>query len=774
MTAEFKGVINLDVRDSKPDWDPFLPPQAPEGAPNVLYIVWDDAGIAAFDCFGSPVIETPTMDRIADMGVRFTQWHTTALCSPTRSSLLTGRNCHRNGMACIVEGANGFPGMSAVIPPENGTVAEILRDEGWSTYAVGKWHLTPETESHQAASRRTWPTGRGFERYYGFLGGETNQWYPDLVHDNHDIEQPALPEDGYHLSKDLTDQAIRFIADTRQADPDRPFFMYYAMGATHAPHHAPQEWTDKYKGKFDAGYEQYRVDAYRKMLEMGILPEGTELSDINPWDTDIVRDDDIVPPWDSLSDDQKRLFSRMAEVYAGFLSYTDHEIGRLLDHLESSGELDNTVIVVVSDNGASGEGGPDGSVNENKFFNNFPDDLTENLAKIDQLGGPDTYNHYPNGWAWAFNSPFKMFKRFTLEGGIADMCIVAHTPTTGKVAGEVRHQYHSATDVMPTVLDICGIEPPEKIAGIEQSRIDGVSMLGAINDADAPSARTTQYYAMLGTRAIYHDGWKAVAKHGAITGYGNIANDEWELYHTAVDRAEVHDLAADQPDKLAELTDLWMREALDNDVLPIDDRTARDQLALWRPGPKQRDRYVYHPDTSAVPESVAVNVRGRSFAIGAELIDVGADVKGVIFAHGSRFGGHALYVKNRRLHYVYNFLGIEQQHFVADTDLPTGNVNVGMVFEKTGENPPYVPNGDVTLRVNGDTVANGTMRTQPGKFTLAGDGLCIGWDSADAVSADYRSPYRFTGGRIGFVAVDVTGEPVIDLEREFAALLARD
>lgn len=774
MTAEFKGVINLDVRDSEPDWDPFLPPSAPDGSPNVLYIVWDDAGIAAFDCFGSPVIETPTMDRIAGMGVRFTQWHTTALCSPTRSSLLTGRNCHRNGMACIVEGANGFPGMSAVIPPENGTVAEILRDQGWSTYAVGKWHLTPETESHQAASRRTWPTGRGFERYYGFLGGETNQWYPDLVHDNHDVEQPALPEDGYHLSKDLTDQAIRFIADTKQADPDRPFFMYYAMGATHAPHHAPQEWIDKYKGKFDAGYEQYRVDAYRKMLELGILPEGTELSDINPWDTDIVRDDDIVPPWDSLSDDQKRLFSRMAEVYAGFLSYTDYEIGRLLDHLESSGELDNTVIVVVSDNGASGEGGPDGSVNENKFFNNFPDDLTENLAKIDQLGGPDTYNHYPNGWAWAFNSPFKMFKRFTLEGGIADMCIVAHTPTTGKVAGEVRHQYHSATDVMPTVLDICGIEPPDKIAGIDQSRIDGVSMLGAINDADVPSARTTQYYAMLGTRAIYHDGWKAVAKHGAITGYGNIANDEWELYHTAVDRAEVHDLAADQPEKLAEMIDLWMREALDNDVLPIDDRTAREQLALWRPGPEQRDRYIYHPDTSAVPESVAVNVRGRSFAIGAELIDVGADVKGVIFAHGSRFGGHALYVKNRRLHYVYNFLGIEQQHFVADTDLPTGNVNVGMIFDKTGEEPEYVPNGDVTLRVNGDTVASGTMRTQPGKFTLAGDGLCIGWDSADAVSADYRAPYRFTGGRIGFVAVDVTGEPVIDLEREFAALLARD
>jgi arylsulfatase len=774
MPAEFNGVINLDVRDSEPDWAPFLPPQAREGSPNVVYIVWDDAGLAAFDCFGSPVVETPAMDRLADMGVRFSQWHTTALCSPTRSSLLTGRNCHRNGMACIVEGANGFPGTSAVIPPENGTLAEILRDEGYSTYAVGKWHMTPETESHQAASRRTWPTGRGFERYYGFLGGETNQWYPDLVHDQHDTGQPYLPEDGYHLSNDLVDRSIRFIADTNQADPDRPFFLYFAPGATHAPHHAPPEWIDKYRGRFDAGYEQYRVDAHRRMVETGILPEGTELSEINPWDTDVVRDDDIVPPWDSLSDDQKRLFSRMAEVYAGFLSHTDHQIGRLLDYLDETGQIDNTVFVVVSDNGASGEGGPDGSVNENKFFNNVPDDLAENLAKIDELGGPGTYNHYPNGWAWAFNTPFKMFKRFSLEGGIADMCIVAHAPTTGAVAGQVRHQYHHAIDVMPTVLDILGIEPPDTIHGIEQSRIDGVSMLGAIRDADAPSARTTQYYAMLGTRAIYHDGWKAVARHGAITGHGNIADDDWELYHVAEDRAECHDLAAEHPDKVQELVDLWMAEALDNDVLPIDDRTAREQLTLWRPGPKQRDRYVYHPDTSAVPESVAVSIRGRSFAIGAHLLDVGADVQGVIFAHGSRFGGHTLYVKNRRLHYVYNFLGMEQQRFAASVELPAGDVSVGMAFEKTGEEPEFVPYGDVQLVVAGDTVATGTMRTQPGKFTLAGDGLCVGWDSADAVSADYRAPFRFRGGRIEFVAVDVSGESVVDLEREFQALLARD
>jgi arylsulfatase len=774
VPAGFNGVTNLDVRDSEPDWAPYLPPQAPEGSANVVYIVWDDAGLAAFNCFGSPVVETPAMDRLAGMGVRFTQWHTTALCSPTRSCLLTGRNCHRNGMAVIVEGANGFPGASAVIPPENGTLAEILRDRGYSTYAVGKWHLSPETESHQAASRRTWPTGRGFERYYGFLGGETNQWYPDLVHDQHDTEQPYLPEDGYHLSKDLVDQSIRFIADTRQADPNRPFFLYFAPGATHAPHHAPPEWIEKYKGRFDAGYEQFRVDAWQKMLETGVLPEGTELSDINPWGTDVINAADTCRPWDSLSDDQKRLFARMAEVYAGFLSYTDHEIGRLLDYLEEIDQLDNTIFLVVADNGASGEGGPDGSVNENKFFNNFPDDLQENLRKIDELGGPETYNHYPTGWAWGFNSPFKMFKRYSLEGGVSDMCIVAHTPTTGKVAGQVRHQYHHAIDVMPTVLDILGFEPPEKIAGIDQSRIDGVSMLGAIDDDSAPSARTTQYYAMLGTRAIYHDGWKAVARHGPLTGKGNLDQDVWELYHVAEDRGECHDLAADHPDKVDELVGIWMREAEDNDVLPIDDRSAREQLGLWRPGAKQRDRYIYHPHTSAVPESVAVNIRGRSFAIGAELLDVGADVAGVIFAHGSRFGGHALYVKNRRLHYVYNFLGIEQQRLVAPDELPTGSVNVGMVFDKTGEEPEFVPNGNVQLIVNGETVASGTMRTQPGKFTLAGDGVCVGWDSADAVSADYRAPFRFSGGRIKFVAVDVTGEPLVDLEREFQALLARD
>ena len=423
--------------------------------------------------------------------------------------------------------------------------------------------------------------------------------------------------------------AIRFVADTKQADPDRPFFLYLAPGATHAPHHAPTEWVERYQGRFDAGYEQFRVDAWRRMLELGILAEGTELSGINPWDTEVISERDLVHPWDSLSDGQKRLFARMAEVYAGFLSYTDHQIGRLLDYLEESDQLDNTIFVVVSDNGASGEGTPDGSVNENKFFNNWPDDLQENLAKLDQLGGPDTYNHYPTGWAWAFNAPNKMFKRFSLEGGISDICIVAHRPTTGPVAGQVRHQYHHAVDVMPTILDILGVEPPERIGGIDQSHLDGESMLPSIRDAEGAAGRRTQYYAMLGTRAIYHDGWKAVARHGALSGRGQLDQDTWELYHVAVDRSECHDVSAEHPDKVEELVALWFAEAERNDVLPIDDRTAREQLTLWRPGPEQRDRYIYHAVHVSGARAVAVNVRGRSFAIGAELLDVGDDVEGV-------------------------------------------------------------------------------------------------------------------------------------------------
>ena len=430
MSRPFKGRIGIDIRDSVPDWEPYAQPKAPAGAPNVLYIVLDDVGFSAMEPWGG-LIETPNIKRLASNGLTYTNWHTTALCSPTRSSLLTGRNHTTNGMACIAEATTGFPGSNGHIPFECATIAEVLGERGWNTYMLGKWHLCPEDEYSMASTKRNWPVGRGMERFYGFLGGETNQWYPDLVYDNHYVDQPYGPEDGYHLTTDLVDHAIQFIGDAKVVAPDKPFFMYFCPGATHAPHHAPKEWIEKYKGKFDMGYERYRELVFENQKRLGVMPADAELTPLNPYAHETSADGkpwtaaDTVRPWETLSEAEKTLFRRMAEVYAGFLSHTDHEIGRLLDYLEQAGELDNTIIVLCSDNGASGEGGPDGSVNENKFFNGIPDSLEENLKYLDDLGSPRTYNHYPTGWAAAFNTPMKMWKRFNFEGGTADSLIVS-------------------------------------------------------------------------------------------------------------------------------------------------------------------------------------------------------------------------------------------------------------------------------------------------------------------------------------------------------------
>ena len=408
MAQPFRGVVNVDIRDSEPDWSPFEPPKAPEGAPNVVYVVLDDVGFSAMRCYGGP-IETPNIDRIANNGVRYTQWHTTALCSPTRSCLLTGRNHTRNSMACITEAAIGFPNASGTIPPENGMLPEILGELGWNTYMVGKWHLCPTDEMNLASTRRNWPSGRGFERWYGFLGAETNQWYPDLVYDNHPVDQPRSPEDGYHLTDDITDKALEFIKDAKAVAPEKPFFLYYAPGACHAPHHAPREWIERFKGRFDMGYEALREQTLARQKEPGIVPADTELPPLNPIGTPETRTGpdgqpflalDYTRPWDSLNDDEKRLFARMAEVYAGFLAHADHHIGRLLDYLEQTDQLENILVIVVSDNGASGEGGPNGSVNEMKFANGVADDLAENLAKLDDLGAPGPITTTPMAGRW--------------------------------------------------------------------------------------------------------------------------------------------------------------------------------------------------------------------------------------------------------------------------------------------------------------------------------------------------------------------------------------
>ncbi len=689
-------------------------------------------------------------------------------------------------MACITEAAIGFPNASGTIPPENGMLPEILGELGWNTYMVGKWHLCPTDEMNVASTRRNWPSGRGFERWYGFLGAETNQWYPELVYDNHPVDQPSQPEDGYHLTVDLTDKALEFIKDAKVIAPDKPFFLYYAPGAAHAPHHAPKEWIAKYKGRFDMGYEALREQTLARQKEMGLIPPDTELPALNPIGTPQTRSGpdgkpfpmlDVTRPWATLSTEERELFCRMAEVYAGFLSHADDQIGRLLDYLEESGQRDNTIVIVVSDNGASGEGGPNGSTNENKFFNGVPDDMAQNLAMLDELGGPRTYNHYPNGWAMAFNTPFKMWKRYEFNGGTSDPCIISW-PGSKESAGQVRTQYHHAIDIVPTVLDLLGVKTPRTIKGHVQSHFDGVSMRYSLDDGAAPTAHRTQFYSMLGSRAIWHDGWKAVTTHPTIAGWSHFNDDEWELYHTETDRSEMHNLAVEQPDKVRELVNLWFAEAGANGAFPLDDRSPLEILLTPRPVlTPPRNRYVYFPDTADVPEQQAVNVHNRSFAIGA-LVDLpAAGAQGVLFAQGALFGGHALYVKDNRLHYVNNYRRGDGAEGRFDGRSATGeNLILSASFSKDGEDQPGVATGALTLYHGDQKVGEGRIKVQAGFFSLAGEGLCVGRDSGAGVTEDYpgSAPWRFTGGTIKRVAVDVSGEPYLDLERQAVAMLARE
>lgn len=780
MSKPFRGKIDIDIKDSVPDWEPYTQPIAPDGAPNVLYVVLDDVGFSAMEPFGG-VIETPNVGRIAQQGLTYTNFHTTALCSPTRSCLMTGRNHTTNGMGCITEATSGFPNANGHIPFECANIAEVLGEQGWNTFMVGKWHLCAEDEMNLASSKRQWPLGRGFERYYGFLGGETNQWYPDLVYDNHPVPQPALPEDGYHLTVDLTDKAIEFVQDSKAIAPDKPFFLYYCPGAAHAPHHAPKEWADKYKGRFDMGYEAYRAGVFERQKSMGILPEGAELSPINPYTETTSHDGkpwsevDRVRPWDSLSDAERRLFARMAEVYAGFLSHADHELGRLLDYLEGTGQLDNTIVVLVSDNGASGEGGPNGSVNENKFFNGVPDTMEENLKALDQLGGTTTYNHYPTGWAWAFNTPFKMWKRYAnYEGGTADPLIVSW-PRGLAATSEKRRQYTHAIDIVPTLYECLGIQLPDVVNGYTQKPLEGTSFRYTFDDAAAATQKDTQFYSMLGTRAIWHEGWKAVtAVPAAPESWGDFHLQKWELFDTEADPSECEDLADKHPEKLQQLVALWWADAGRLQALPLESRGAVQILTTERPQlSKPRTRYVYYAGGAEIPESVAPNIRNRSYTIAAELEAATPEAGGVILSQGSRFGGHALYVNEGKLRYVYNWVGELVQVIESDETIPTGHAVVSASFEKAGNAMPT--EGVLSLYIRDRKVGEGRIRTQPGKFGLGGGGLVVGRSGAEPVADDFpgERPWPFVGGTIKRVVIDISGESFDDLALEARAAFAR-
>ncbi len=782
MATEFQGKIKLDIRDSEADWGPYAAPTAPPDAPNVLYLVWDDTGIATWDCFGG-LVDMPAMRRIADKGVRLSQFHTTALCSPTRASLLTGRNATSVGMATIEEFTDGFPNCNGRIPFETALLSEVLAEQGWNTYCVGKWHLTPLEESNLASTKRHWPLARGFERFYGFMGGETDQWYPELVYDNHPVAPPATPEQGYHLSKDLADKTIEFIRDAKVIAPDKPWFSYVCPGAGHAPHHVFSEWADKYAGKFDMGYEAYRELVLENQKRLGIVPPDTELSPMNPYlDTKGPNGEpwpwqDTVRPWDGLNDDEKRLFARMAEVFAGFLSYTDAQIGRILDYLEESGQLDNTVIVVISDNGASGEGGPNGSVNEVKFFNGYIDTVEENMRYLDTLGSPDTYNHYPIGWAMAFNTPYKLFKRYAShEGGIADTAIISW-PNGIRAHGEVRDNYVNVADITPTVYDLLGIEPPAAVRGVPQRPLEGVSFKAALDDSTADTGKATQFYAMLGTRGIWHEGWFANTVHAASpAGWSHFDQDRWELFHIESDRSQCRDLATENPAKLAEMQELWFAEAAKYNGLPLADLNMFETLLRERPYlSRDRQTFTYYPDNAEVGIGAAVELRGQSFSAFAE-VDLGEDAAGVLFKQGAGHGGHVLFVKDGRLQYVYNFMGEDEQTVIAADPLPTGRHVLGIRYDRTGtvENS-HTPLGDVTLYIDGAAAATRVgVRTHPGTFGLAGGGVKVGSNTGQAVCSAYQAPFAFSGGTIAKVVIDISGTPYLDVEQELAQAFSKD
>jgi arylsulfatase A-like enzyme len=758
--GEFLGVIGDTWRESTPWWPPL--PTPPDGAPNVLVIVLDDVGYAQLGCYGSD-IDTPNIDRLAHDGVRLANFHTTALCSPTRSCLLTGRNHHSNGMGRVADLAVGFPGYLGRIPRRNGMLGEILRANGYATFAVGKWHLTPDDETHMGASRATWPTQRGFDRWYGFHGGEAHQFVPALFQDNHAVVPPA--RDGYHLSEDLADRCIEYLADQRAVTPDQPWFAYFATGACHSPHQAPAEWIDRFSGRFDDGWDAWRERTHRRQLDMGLLPVGTELAPRPHW----------VPDWESLGDADRRVAARFMECFAGFLSHADAQIGRVLDFIEYElHELDNTIVVLISDNGASAEGGPKGSINDARIWNGDPAGRRELRARIGEIGTESSHNNYPWGWTMAGNTPFRRWKREVHEGGIADPCILRYPPVTASSAGSIRHQFTHVIDVLPTVLDLCGVEVPDRIDDTDQAPIDGTSFSGSLRTDDAPPHRTTQYFEMLGSRGIHHDGWKAVTFKplGAMYDDGldpdaPFDEDVWELYHVAQDFSECHDLASTRPEKLAELVSVWWNEARRYQVLPLDNRPLAALMAPRHSFP-ELSRYVFWPSRSIIAENVTVNTRNRSHRIVASVdLPEGVVASGVLLAMGTVLGGWSFHLRNGRLRYSYNRYGAQLTEFEGSTPIESGAHELESVFTSRGDFT-----GSVALIVDGTVVGGGDVpRTTPVRHSIIGSGLTCGWEQGPPVGTGYAAPYR-CNFELRRVVVEVEGVDEIDPIGTFARIMS--
>lgn len=717
---DFQGTIATTAADSTPWWAPR--PTPPADAPNVVLVVLDDTGFAHLGCYGSD-IATPNIDRLAANGLRFNNFHTTALCSPTRACLLTGRNHHSVGMRFLSNSDTGFSNCRGVISPRAGTIAEVLRVNGYATWALGKWHLANMEDCSQSGPMTNWPLGRGFERYYGFLGGGTDQYSPELVIDNRVVDVPSDPE--YHLSRAMVDETISMITSHR-ATSTRPFFAYLAFGATHAPHQAPAAHIEKYRGRYDHGWDEVRAQWFARQQQLGIVPPQAELSPRN-WDVTL---------WDELSADEQRLYARMQEVFAGFLDHTDEQIGRLITHLEATGEFDNTLFVLLSDNGASQEGGDSGVVNELSHFNGIHVGAEEMLPYFDQLGGPHLFNNYPKGWAQVGNCPLRFYKQNTFEGGIRDPLVV-HWPARIRDGGGVRTQYHHVVDVAPTIYEAIGIVPPEVVSGESQMPIEGVSFGYCFDDPAAADRRTTQYYEMLGHRAIYHQGWKAVTLHFPRTPY---EQERWNLYHVDDDFAEINDLADAMPDKVAEMKTLWWSEAEKYNVLPLDDRTI-ELYTTRRPGSElSRNKFTFRPGTARIDRFAMPDLRNRSWSITARFACDRTLPEGVIVAGGARTSGYSLYLRDGAAHFAFNYLGdvITVTTPVEAKALDGPTLEVVARCAKTAEFE-----GEVTVEVAGRGGEGRQIRMLPWRQTLFG--LHIACDLGSTVTDAYTPPFRFTG-----------------------------
>ncbi|MBD2455833.1 sulfatase-like hydrolase/transferase [Nostoc sp. FACHB-87] len=730
---EFKGKIGLTYKESQPDFP--QPITAPAKAPNVLLVILDDVGFGQASTFGGPV-DTPNLTRLAERGLRYNQFHTTALCSPTRAALLTGRNHHSVNTGVVEELATGYPGYTTILPKSAATVAEILRQNGYNTSAFGKWHNTPDFETSAAGPFDRWPTGLGFEYFYGFLGGDTNQWSPALVENTKRVDKPNKPD--YHLTPDLVDHAIAWIRNQQSIAPEKPFFAYLATGATHAPHHAPKEWIEKYKGKFNQGWDKLRQETFARQKQQGVIPANAQLTP---------RPQEL-PAWDSLSAEQQKLYAHMAEVFAGFLAHTDYEVGKLINAVDQLGELDNTLVIyVVGDNGASAEGGLTGSVNELQVFNGVPENLQQLLAAYDDLGSPKTFNHFPAAWAWAVNTPFQWTKQIASHFGGTRNPLVISWGDNIKDQGSIRSQFHHVIDIAPTILEVAGIAVPKEVNGVKQQAIEGTSLAYTFNQADAPSHRETQYFEMLGNRAIYHEGWVAAARHGRLpwerTVKGSFETDEWELYNIAEDFSEAKNLAKQNPQKLEKLQKLFLKEARKHQVLPLDDRIAERFDVKIRPSlTKGRTTFTYYPGTVGIPEGSAPNLKNRSFNITAnvEIPENGAE--GVLLTQGGRFAGWSFFLEDGKPTYIYNYANTARYIIQAPEKLPPGKSTLRFNFDYDGG---VGAGGIGKLFINDQQVAEGRIEKTIAYRLALDETFDIGRDTGTPVVDSYQVPFAFTG-----------------------------